>query len=99
MSKQVLALLFHVNVNSIKNTLCESFYTKTLLWFILLKDLATSNNNNLPQAQRYNLHALVASLLILLPHIVAITPLKDYSEKVHSCLVKVRDIIVFLMTT
>lgn len=90
MSKQVL---LHVNVNLIKNALYDSFYTN---WFVFLKDLATSNNNNLPQAQRYNLHALVASLLILLPHIVAITPLKDYSEKVHHLF---RLIIEFLMAT
>lgn len=48
------------------------------------QDLAVSPNVELPHAQKYNLHAVVASLLVLLPHIVTISPLKEYSEKVST---------------
>jgi hypothetical protein len=36
---------------------------------------------SLSVAQKYNLHAVVASLLILIPIIVPITPLMEYAEK------------------
>ncbi|XP_075238091.1 protein EFR3 homolog stmA isoform X3 [Lycorma delicatula] len=37
---------------------------------------------NLTLPLRYNLHALAISLLVLLPYVVPISPLKDYAEKV-----------------
>ncbi|KAG8279791.1 Protein EFR3 B [Homalodisca vitripennis] len=60
---------------------CDDTLSDFLNLLLRIQDLALSANNNLPQAQRYNLHAVVASLLILLPHIVTISPLKEYSEK------------------
>ncbi|XP_054275063.1 protein EFR3 homolog cmp44E isoform X2 [Macrosteles quadrilineatus] len=61
---------------------CDDTISDFLNLMLRIQDLAISNNNKLPPAQRYNLHAVVACLLILLPHIVAISPLKDYSEKI-----------------
>jgi hypothetical protein len=36
---------------------------------------------SLSVTQKYNLHAVVASLLILIPTVVPITPLMEYAEK------------------
>jgi hypothetical protein len=40
---------------------------------------------SLSATQKYNLHAVVASLLILIPSVVPITPLMEYAEK--ACIV------------
>ncbi|CAG2064065.1 unnamed protein product, partial [Timema podura] len=39
-------------------------------------------NGSLSPAQKFNLHAVVASLLLLIPNVVHITPLLEYAEKV-----------------
>jgi hypothetical protein len=36
---------------------------------------------SLSVTQKYNLHAVVASLLILIPNVVPVTPLMEYAEK------------------
>jgi hypothetical protein len=38
-------------------------------------------NGSLIVAQKYNQHAVVASLLVLIPNVVPITPLMEYAEK------------------
>nr|CAD7575506.1 unnamed protein product [Timema californicum] len=45
------------------------------------KDMALTNGSLSP-AQKFNLHAVVASLLLLIPNVVHITPLLEYAEKV-----------------
>lgn len=60
---------------------CYETLPDFLNFIVRIQDLAVSGNNKLTAAHRFNLHAIVASLLILLPHIVAISPLKEYCEK------------------
>lgn len=48
---------------------------------ISIQDMALTNGS-LTSAQKFNLHAVVASLLILIPHVVPISALMEYSEKV-----------------
>lgn len=36
----------------------------------------------LSQAQKFNLHAIVASLLVLIPNVVNIQPLAEYATKI-----------------
>jgi hypothetical protein len=38
-------------------------------------------NGSLSAAQKYNLHAVVASFLVLIPNVVPITPLMEYADK------------------
>jgi hypothetical protein len=45
-------------------------------------------NGALSAAQKYNLHAVVASLLVLIPNVVPITPLMEYAEKASSIFLK-----------
>ncbi|XP_067006457.1 protein EFR3 homolog cmp44E [Anabrus simplex] len=48
---------------------------------ISIQDMALTNGS-LSTAQKYNLHAVVASLLILIPHVVPISSLMEYAEKI-----------------
>nr|CAD7200902.1 unnamed protein product [Timema douglasi] len=48
---------------------------------ISIQDMALTNGSLSP-AQKFNLHAVVASLLLLIPNVVHITPLLEYAEKV-----------------
>nr|CAD7461187.1 unnamed protein product [Timema tahoe] len=48
---------------------------------ISIQDMALTNGS-LSAAQKFNLHAVVASLLLLIPNVVHITPLLEYAEKV-----------------
>lgn len=40
------------------------------------------NSNVLSAAQKFNLHAIVISLLVLIPNVVSIQPLAEYAAKV-----------------
>ncbi|XP_018576301.1 protein EFR3 homolog cmp44E isoform X1 [Anoplophora glabripennis] len=40
------------------------------------------NSTSLPNAQKFNLHAIVISLLVLIPHVVTIKPLAEYGAQV-----------------
>uniref|UniRef100_A0A1B6CQ90 Protein EFR3 homolog cmp44E n=1 Tax=Clastoptera arizonana TaxID=38151 RepID=A0A1B6CQ90_9HEMI len=77
------------NIESVYSTIallivelgCDETIPDFLNLLLRIQESAVSNNNQLTAAHRYNLHALVASLLILLPHVVAISPLKEYCDK------------------
>lgn len=40
------------------------------------------NNNNLSASQKFNLHAIVVSLLVLIPNVVSIQPLLEYTMQI-----------------
>ncbi|KAL1115272.1 hypothetical protein AAG570_007303 [Ranatra chinensis] len=46
-----------------------------------IQEIALSQNNSLSFPRRYNLHAVVAALLVLVPEIMQIAPLKEYAGK------------------
>ncbi|KAI4466114.1 hypothetical protein MML48_3g00021342 [Holotrichia oblita] len=55
-----------------------------LLQFILGIQSLSLNSTVLSNAQKFNLHAIVISLLTLVPLVVTIQPLLDYAEKLSS---------------
>ncbi|XP_069676590.1 protein EFR3 homolog cmp44E isoform X3 [Periplaneta americana] len=59
----------------------EETVMEMLRLVISIQDMALTNAS-LTAAQKNNLHAVVASLLILIPNVVPITPLMEYAEKV-----------------
>ncbi|PSN53111.1 Protein EFR3 cmp44E [Blattella germanica] len=59
----------------------EETVMEMLRLVISIQDTALTNGS-LSTAQKNNLHAVVASLLILIPNVVSITPLMEYAEKV-----------------
>lgn len=40
------------------------------------------NTTSLSNSQKFNLHALVVSLLILIPNVISIKPLADYANQI-----------------
>lgn len=59
----------------------EETVTEMLRLLVGIQDTALTNMS-LSATQKYNLHAVVASLLILIPSVVPITPLMEYAVKV-----------------
>ncbi|GLH01875.1 EFR3-like protein cmp44E [Gryllus bimaculatus] len=58
----------------------EETVTDLLRLVISMQDMALTNGS-LSSAQKFNLHAVVASLLILIPNVVPISALLEYAEK------------------
>ncbi|XP_065171331.1 protein EFR3 homolog cmp44E isoform X2 [Atheta coriaria] len=58
----------------------EETVIELLQLLVGIQSLALSNQN-FSQAQRYNLHAIVISLLVLIPSVVAIPQLLEYANK------------------
>lgn len=52
-----------------------------VFFFIFIQDVALTNGQ-LTMAQRFNIHAIVAALLALLPQVVSISALGEYVDKV-----------------
>lgn len=68
-----------------KKTITHSFNLKHITFIIYfsysIQSLAL-NSNVLSQAQKFNLHAIVASLLVLIPNVVSMEPLLEYANKI-----------------
>jgi hypothetical protein len=76
---KVLFLFLHLIVSASLVIHKEACYSRVAYF----QDTALTNGS-LSTAQKYNLHAVVASLLVLIPNVVPISPLMEYAEKVSS---------------
>ncbi|XP_039280449.1 protein EFR3 homolog cmp44E [Nilaparvata lugens] len=61
---------------------CDDVLPDFLNMILDIQSSALDKTTGLAAAQRYSLHAVAISLLVLLPHVVIISPLSEYAEKV-----------------